>query len=383
MKNIVLCLFISISIDLIACNNDKNEINENISNSEKSKLKELEINNKYKIEPNDLRLNLLREYTKKHYGEACIYLNNPQIIVIHSTETENLEIVVNIFKNDLLIGREDIEFGGEVNVGTHFIIDTNGEIYSNTPLDYIARHTIGFNYTAISVENIGFADNLTEEQFNSNIKLIKYLKNKYNSIKYIIGHYEYNNNSLPHFNLYKELDSLTFYFSRNLDFYQYYRSKSTYLDRYYFTRNQNDLRICTDSSHIDKDPLYSTGYDFKVAKIITNELLKIYLTNRLQELERIVQRKADNGQVVETILRWTGSKRALVELIYALEANGDFNKGTATLKEIAGYFENVFSIDIGDLYHSYLEMRSRKINRTRYLETLQKSLLRRMDENDT
>ena len=107
------------------------------------------------------------------------------------------------------------------------------------------------------------------------------------------------------------------------------------MDRYYFTRNQNDLRICTDSSHIDKDPLYSTGYDFKVAKIITNELLKIYLTNRLQELERIVQRKADNGLITETVLRWTGSKRALVELIYALEANGDFNKGTATLKEIA------------------------------------------------
>ena len=40
----------------------------------------------------------------------------------------------------------------------------------------------------------------------------------------------------------------------------------------------------------------------------------------------------------------------ILELIYALEANGDFNKGTATLKEIAGYFENVFSIDIGDLY---------------------------------
>ena len=119
-----------------------------------------------------------------------------------------------------------------------------------------------------------------------------------------------------------------------------------------------------------------------MAKIITNELLKIYLTNRLQELERIVQRKADNRQVVETILRWTGSKRALVELIYALETNGDFNKGTATLKEIAGYFENVFSIDIGDLYHSYLEMQSRKINRIRYLETLQKSLLRRMDENE-
>ena len=119
-------------------------------------------------------------------------------------------------------------------------------------------------------------------------------------------------------------------------------------------RNQNDLRIYTDSSHIDKGPLYLTEYDFKIAKIITNELLKFYLTNRLQELERIVQRKADNGQVVETILRWTGPKRALVGLIYALEANGDFNKGTATLKEIAGYLEHMFSIDVGNLHHSYL-----------------------------
>ncbi|MUU02040.1 RteC domain-containing protein [Alistipes sp.] len=181
-----------------------------------------------------------------------------------------------------------------------------------------------------------FADETEEISFFKEYKpevLSKYLY--YNKIYVIESKYPTGSDIAQREYLYKELDSLTFYFSRNLDFYQYYRSKSTYLDRYYFTRNQNDLRICTDSSHIDKDPLYSTGYDFKVAKIITNELLKIYLTNRLQELERIVQRKADNGQVVETILRWTGSKRALVELIYALEANGDFNKGTAILKEIA------------------------------------------------
>ena len=240
--------------------------------------------------------------------------------------------------------------------------------------DELRKYISAYKF-AIEAEEINFFKEQKPEV------LSKYLY--YNKIYVIESKYPTGSDVAQREYLYKELDSLTFYFSRNLDFYQYYRSKSTYLDRYYFTRNQNDLRICTDSSHIDKDPLYSTGYDFKVAKIITNELLKIYLTNRLQELERIVQRKADNGLIAETILRWTGSKRALVELIYALEANGDFNKGTATLKEIAGYFENVFSIDIGDLYHSYLEMRSRKINRTRYLETLQKSLLRRMDENDT
>lgn len=134
-----------------------------------------------------------------------------------------------------------------------------------------------------------FADETEEISFFKEYKpevLSKYLY--YNKIYVIESKYPTGSDIAQREYLYKELDSLTFYFSRNLDFYQYYRSKSTYLDRYYFTRNQNDLRICTDSSHIDKDPLYSTGYDFKVAKIITNELLKIYLTNRLQELERIV-----------------------------------------------------------------------------------------------
>lgn len=211
MKNLFLSIILYITLIFLACKEieekefEKEElIIENSIIKENSE--ELKINNQYEIIPSELKLNLLSEYSKKHYGEPNIYLNNPQIIVIHSTETENLEKAVNVFKNEILTGRADIEFGGEVNVGTHFLIDTNGEIYSNTPIDYMARHTIGFNHTAISVENIGFYDNLTKEQLYSNVKLIEYLKNKYNSIKYVIGHYEYKDSSLPHFELYKELD---------------------------------------------------------------------------------------------------------------------------------------------------------------------------------
>ena len=164
------------------------------------------INDKYLISPNSLKLDLMSKYSRDHYGENLIYLNNPQIIVIHSTETPNLDIALYIFKHDTLIGRSDIEYGGEVNVGTHFLIDIDGTIYSSTPLEYIARHTIGFNHTAISIENIGYAGRLTEEQLDSNVKLIKYLKSRFNSIKYIIGHYEYNNIKLPHYSLNKELN---------------------------------------------------------------------------------------------------------------------------------------------------------------------------------
>lgn len=64
----------------------------------------------------------------------------------------------------------------------------------------------------------------------------------------------------------RELDNLTYFFNRNLDFYQYYRSHSTVYDEYYFVRGKADLRLCTDSAQFDKDPNFSTGYDYKVAK---------------------------------------------------------------------------------------------------------------------
>ncbi len=81
-----------------------------------------------------------------------------------------------------------------------------------------------------------------------------------------------------------ELDSLTYFFNRNLDFYQYYRSKSTMCDEYYFIRGKNDLRLNSDSSQFNSDPNFSTGYDFKVAKILAYEMLRIYLNKRLQNV---------------------------------------------------------------------------------------------------
>ncbi|MEI0702528.1 peptidoglycan recognition family protein [Brachyspira intermedia] len=201
IKNII---YISIIISLLlSCTNT---VSSNVIQTNDVAVK-LDISDKYKITPNALRLQLLSEYTQTHYGSKLIYLDNPQIIVVHSTETPNLSIAVNIFKNDTLIGRPDIEAGGEVNVGTHFLVDFDGTIYANTPIEYIARHTVGFNYTSISIENIGYADKLTKEQLEANVKLIKYIKSKYKSIKYIIAHYEYKDKTLPHYSLYKELNT--------------------------------------------------------------------------------------------------------------------------------------------------------------------------------
>lgn len=59
-----------------------------------------------------------------------------------------------------------------------------------------------------------------------------------------------------------ELDNLTYFFNRNLDFYQYYRSHSTMYDKYYFVRGKADIRLCADSAQFDKDPNISSSIRF-------------------------------------------------------------------------------------------------------------------------
>ena len=42
----------------------------------------------------------------------------------------------------------------------------------------------------------------------------------------------------------------------------------------------------------------------------------------------------------------------------------------------------MFNIDLGDFYHSYLELKARKMNRTKFLDSLRDALIKRMDEQD-
>ena len=85
-------------------------------------------------------------------------------------------------------------------------------------------------------------------------------------------------------------------------------------------------------------------------------------------------------------LQWTKSKTALIELIYALQSYAVFDMGKTDIKAIATYFENVFEIDLGDFYHTYLEIRNRKINRkinrTKFIDSLKDAIRRKMDDQD-
>lgn len=169
---------------------------------------EIEIDERYTKYPSHEYMKLMKEYNKKHYDKNNVLLTNPQIIVVHTSACQTLEILVATLKPDRLGGRKDIAKGGNVNVGVHFLIDKDGKIYSSIPLNFTGRHVIGFNYTAIGIENVGLSEkDYTEAQIDANKKLITMLTNKYKTIKYIIGHHEYNNTNMEHYSLIKKYDT--------------------------------------------------------------------------------------------------------------------------------------------------------------------------------
>lgn len=89
-----------------------------------------------------------------------------------------------------------------------------------------------------------------------------------------------------------------------------------------------------------------------------------------------------NGSCRSSVtLRWTASKVALVELIYALFCSNSLNDGDAEIREITKAFENLFSVDLGDVYHAFSEIRDRKIEPTKFLDLLKDSLLNKIKES--
>jgi hypothetical protein len=165
--------------------------------------------------------------------------------------------------------------------------------------------------------------------------------------------------------------------NENTEFYKYYRSNNTILDEKYFIRGEHDIKSAPDSTYFYCDPSFSTPHDYKIAKIIANDALNLYLDLKVQRKDTAFFPTAVKP------LRWTGSKVALVELLYALNTEKVFNNGSLSLNELANHFENIFTIDLGQFNRKYLEMRNRKsIDKTQFLNILTQKLLKRMDDAD-
>ena len=139
------------------------------------------------------RIRLSLEYLKDHHGlTQKTPTIVPKMIVLHYTAGGTVESNHQYFnKTHLESARNTLKKQSTLNVSSQYIVDRDGTIYQLMEPNMFARHTIGLNYCAIGVENIGSKKQpLTEKQVAANAQLVRYLTKKY-KIEYLIGHSEY------------------------------------------------------------------------------------------------------------------------------------------------------------------------------------------------
>jgi N-acetyl-anhydromuramyl-L-alanine amidase AmpD len=145
------------------------------------------------ISYNQERVRLSLEYLRDRHGLIqTTPMIIPKIIVLHYTAGGTLNGNFSYFnKTTIEDERRYNKNQSLLNVSAHYLVDRDGKIYQLLPDTLFARHTIGLNYCAIGVENVGSnTEPLTDAQITSNAKLVRHLKGLYN-IEYLIGHSEY------------------------------------------------------------------------------------------------------------------------------------------------------------------------------------------------
>ena len=171
-----------------------------------------------------------------------------------------------------------------------------------------------------------------------------------------------------------EIKAINRYNTKHSDFVRYYRSGMTHLDSLYYLRNRTDVSLYLESFHYERDPKFSTNADFKVAKLLANELLSAYLKGELEALEYVKTASTDSLPSVR--LTWQDSKTDLTELIYMLDSKHSF--GNVPLTQLATYIANVFNTQLDtNLSRTFCDMKLRN-NPTLWIDKAKQALLQRM-----
>lgn len=165
----------------------------------------------------------------------------------------------------------------------------------------------------------------------------------------------------------------------NSDFYRYYRSGRTDRDDTYFKRGNINYHDGLNSIVFEIDSEFSTFFDYKTARIISNDLLYTYLLTKINPDENpdVILQKPESSKDIF----WTDSKNAIIELIYALYASGVISHGKIGIRKISLMFQILFRIPLGDLHHAFHRMKTRSGSRTSFLDQLKFSLEEYMDKD--
>lgn len=178
----------------------------------------------------------------------------------------------------------------------------------------------------------------------------------------------------------KEIKKINKFFSQNKDFVSYMEQSHKYLDPEFFTRNNLDNFPFAPTINYYMYPEFSTSHDMLWAMIQAMYKFIHYIREQLQKLQP--GNKNFQAEKQPKLLLWTGSKTALIEVIYALYADGALNHGNVEISTIISAFEDFFNTNLDQGYKTYYELKSRKGDKTKYLHQLVLKLENKMRRDD-
>ena len=173
--------------------------------------------------------------------------------------------------------------------------------------------------------------------------------------------------------LMKRIDDFS---TENAALYDYYSLRKTSFDSYYFLRSSplNQEPAVLFGTIID--PRFCPGFSIKMAMISAYRKLDRELNDNLGD------QKSKGSEVLSVAsgLQWTGTKRDLTELAYAIKKY--VNNGMTPIKEIVVAFQNLFHTDLGNYPRVYQELQSRKKSESYFLNQLVIDQQKKIEENE-
>lgn len=177
----------------------------------------------------------------------------------------------------------------------------------------------------------------------------------------------------------RKIQCLNQFFLRNLDFERYVDAGYTHFDAAFYSRDHINEYHLMGSDYYFQDPDFSTPRDMLLAKLRAYKLLLQYLDHRLVSLNH--SDAQINGLLFSDKLPWPFGDVAFAEMVYALFHAGLKNENL-TIIQIYRKLQEVFDVEIKDIYKLFQEMKSRKKSRTAFLDKLMQALLEEMERMD-
>lgn len=125
-----------------------------------------------------------------------------------------------------------------------------------------------------------------------------------------------------------------------------------------------------------------------------DEMLLVYLHKAMLFTEMVIS-YLDKSRMVSSPLHresiteqreefiWTGKKVNLVEMLYSVCEDGNINGGDVNINKFIGYIARLLSIEVGDCYAAYSDIKRRADeSRTYFLDRLALRFNQRMDRED-